>query len=130
VLSQKRADNLMQFIISQGVRPSLVSEQGFGDADPVASNDTAIRSVRPLQCTHTAHTKATPELILIRKRKFLLEFQGFLGEPSGTRTRDPLIKSQKHPGSKVHKSARKAHFIGLFHDRLAGWRPRITARAE
>jgi chemotaxis protein MotB len=41
VLSQKRADNVMQFMISQGVKPSLISAQGFGDADPVASNDTA-----------------------------------------------------------------------------------------
>jgi chemotaxis protein MotB len=41
VLSQKRADNVMQFMTSQGVNPSLVSAQGFGDADPVASNDTA-----------------------------------------------------------------------------------------
>jgi chemotaxis protein MotB len=40
VLSQKRADNVMQFMISQGVKPSLVSAQGFGDTDPVASNDT------------------------------------------------------------------------------------------
>ncbi len=40
VLSQKRADNVIQFMISQGVNPSLVSAQGFGDADPVASNDT------------------------------------------------------------------------------------------
>ena len=40
VLSQKRADNVMQFMISQGVNPSLVSAQGFGAADPVASNDT------------------------------------------------------------------------------------------
>jgi len=39
-LSQKRADTVMQFLISQGVNPSLVSAQGFGDADPVASNDT------------------------------------------------------------------------------------------
>ena len=41
VLSQKRADNVMQFLISQGVKPSLVSARGFGEADPVASNDTA-----------------------------------------------------------------------------------------
>ncbi len=41
ILSQKRADNVMQFMISQGVNPSLVSAQGFGDADPAASNDTA-----------------------------------------------------------------------------------------
>jgi chemotaxis protein MotB len=38
LLSQKRADNVMNF--SQGVNPALVSAQGFGDADPVASNDT------------------------------------------------------------------------------------------
>jgi chemotaxis protein MotB len=40
ILSQKRADNVMQFMISQGVKPNLVTAQGFGDADPVASNDT------------------------------------------------------------------------------------------
>ena len=40
VLSQKRADNVMNFMTSQGVNPSLVSAQGFGDEDPVASNDT------------------------------------------------------------------------------------------
>src|SRR5690348_10618754 len=40
-LSQKRADNVMNFMTSQGVNPSLVSAQGFGDADPVASNDTS-----------------------------------------------------------------------------------------
>src|SRR5262245_29917600 len=39
-LSQKRADTVMQFLISQGVNPNLVSAQGFGEADPVASNDT------------------------------------------------------------------------------------------
>ena len=39
-LSQKRADNVMQFMISRGVNPSLVSAQGFGEKDPVASNDT------------------------------------------------------------------------------------------
>ena len=39
-LSQKRADTVMQFLIAQGVNPSLVSAQGFGDTNPVASNDT------------------------------------------------------------------------------------------
>src|SRR5215471_20983301 len=39
-LSQKRADTVMQFLIAQGVNPVLVSAQGFGEADPVASNDT------------------------------------------------------------------------------------------
>jgi chemotaxis protein MotB len=40
-LSQKRADAVMQFLISQGVDPTLVSAHGYGEADPVASNDTA-----------------------------------------------------------------------------------------
>jgi chemotaxis protein MotB len=39
-LSQKRADDVMQFLISQGVKPDLISAQGFGDANPVASNGT------------------------------------------------------------------------------------------
>jgi chemotaxis protein MotB len=41
ILSQKRADNVMNFMVSRGVNQSLVSAQGFGEADPVASNDTA-----------------------------------------------------------------------------------------
>ena len=40
-LSQKRADAVMQYLISQGVKPNLVSAKGFGDASPVAPNDTA-----------------------------------------------------------------------------------------
>ena len=40
ILSQKRADNVMQYMISQGVNPALVSAHGYGDAYPVASNDT------------------------------------------------------------------------------------------
>ena len=41
ILSQKRADTVMQYMISQGVKPSLISAQGLGEADPVASNSTA-----------------------------------------------------------------------------------------
>jgi chemotaxis protein MotB len=41
ILSQKRAETVMNFMVSQGVNPNLVSAQGFGEADPVASNDTA-----------------------------------------------------------------------------------------
>jgi len=40
ILSQKRAENVMEFLVSQGVKPDLVSARGFGDADPVASNNT------------------------------------------------------------------------------------------
>jgi chemotaxis protein MotB len=41
VLSQKRSDAVMQYLISQGLNPNLVTARGLGDADPVASNDTA-----------------------------------------------------------------------------------------
>jgi chemotaxis protein MotB len=41
-LSQKRADAVMQFLISQGVKPELVEAKGFGEADPVASNGTTL----------------------------------------------------------------------------------------
>jgi chemotaxis protein MotB len=40
ILAQNRADNVMQYMISQGVKPDLVSAHGFGEADPVASNDS------------------------------------------------------------------------------------------
>jgi chemotaxis protein MotB len=40
-LSEKRADAVMQFLISQGLKPDLVSAKGFGEADPVASNNSA-----------------------------------------------------------------------------------------
>jgi chemotaxis protein MotB len=39
-LSLKRAQTVVQFLISQGVNPNLLSAQGLGEADPVASNDT------------------------------------------------------------------------------------------
>ena len=41
ILSQKRAENVMEFIISQGGKPDLISAKGFGDTNPVAPNDTA-----------------------------------------------------------------------------------------
>jgi chemotaxis protein MotB len=41
ILSEKRADTVMQYMISQGVKTDLVSAHGYGEADPVASNDTA-----------------------------------------------------------------------------------------
>jgi chemotaxis protein MotB len=41
VLSQKRAEAVMQYLISQGVKPDMISARGFGEANPVASNATA-----------------------------------------------------------------------------------------
>ena len=41
MLSQKRAETVMQYMISQGVKANLVTARGHGAADPVASNKTA-----------------------------------------------------------------------------------------
>jgi chemotaxis protein MotB len=40
-LSQKRAESVMQFLVSKGVKPDLISAVGHGEQDPVASNTTA-----------------------------------------------------------------------------------------
>lgn len=39
-LSQKRAEAVMQYMVSQGVKANLVSAKGYGEANPVASNST------------------------------------------------------------------------------------------
>jgi chemotaxis protein MotB len=41
VLSEKRAESVMEFLISRGVKPDMVSARGYGDSDPIASNNTA-----------------------------------------------------------------------------------------
>jgi len=40
ILSQKRAEDVMAFLLSQGVKPDLIAAKGFGDANPVAPNTT------------------------------------------------------------------------------------------
>ena len=41
VLSQKRAEAVMQDLISAGVKPDMIAARGFGEASPIASNKTA-----------------------------------------------------------------------------------------
>jgi len=39
-LSMMRAQTVVNYLVSQGVNPALLTAQGLGEADPVASNDT------------------------------------------------------------------------------------------
>jgi len=39
-LDQPPADAVVTYFRSRGVNPNLLSAQGFGDANPIASNDT------------------------------------------------------------------------------------------
>jgi chemotaxis protein MotB len=41
VLSQKRAEAVMAYLTAHGVKPDMISAQGRGEADPIASNKTA-----------------------------------------------------------------------------------------
>ena len=41
VLSQKRAEAVMQYLITQGVKTDMIAARGFGEAQPVAANNTA-----------------------------------------------------------------------------------------
>ena len=40
-LSTARATDVVLYLVAQGVPPNMLSAQGFGDSQPVASNDTA-----------------------------------------------------------------------------------------
>jgi len=40
-LSQKRAESVMQYMVSEGVKPDLIEARGLGENDPVAANATA-----------------------------------------------------------------------------------------
>jgi len=41
ILSEKRAQNTRDFLIEQGVKADAISSRGFGEGNPIASNDTA-----------------------------------------------------------------------------------------
>jgi len=57
ILSQKRADNVMQFMVSQGVKANLVSAHGFGETSPVAPNDTPAGRAQNRRVELTVATK-------------------------------------------------------------------------
>ena len=41
ILSEKRANSVTQYMISQGVKPELVTARGLGESDPVVPNTNA-----------------------------------------------------------------------------------------
>ena len=40
-LSSRRANSVVNYLASHGVNPSLLSAQGYGDTNPIVSNDSA-----------------------------------------------------------------------------------------
>ena len=41
MLSQKRAESVMTYLVSKGVNPAQLTAKGYGEANPIATNDTA-----------------------------------------------------------------------------------------
>ena len=39
-LSSKRADDVVEYFVSQGINPNIISAKGFGDTHPLAPNNT------------------------------------------------------------------------------------------
>ena len=40
-LSQQRAESVREYLVSQGVEPGRITARGYGESQPIASNDTA-----------------------------------------------------------------------------------------
>ena len=60
ILSEKRANAVMQYLISQGVKPEDVSAQGYGEQNPIASNDTAAGRAQNRRVELTLGAPITP----------------------------------------------------------------------
>jgi OOP family OmpA-OmpF porin len=39
-LSQRRADAVRNYLVEKGVDPKIITAKGYGESNPVASNDT------------------------------------------------------------------------------------------
>jgi hypothetical protein len=55
--SQTRAENVMEYLSLEGVKPSLVSAHGFGDGVPVASNDLGVFAARSRRGSSVGRTR-------------------------------------------------------------------------
>jgi chemotaxis protein MotB len=60
VLSQKRAEAVMQYLISEGVKPDMIAARGFGEANPVAPNNTAQGRARNRRVEVTVAGQTSP----------------------------------------------------------------------
>ena len=40
-LSDRRAESVRNYLVSQNIQPTMITAKGFGESRPVASNDTA-----------------------------------------------------------------------------------------
>ena len=61
-LSSRRAGAVVTFLISQGVKPDMISAKGFGDTHPVAPNDTPANRAKNRRIVITVQGPGAPGL--------------------------------------------------------------------
>jgi len=61
-LSSRRAGAVVTFLISQGVKPEIISAKGFGDTHPVAPNDTPANRAKNRRIVITVQGPGAPGL--------------------------------------------------------------------
>jgi chemotaxis protein MotB len=59
-LSSRRAGAVVTFLISQGVKPNIISAKGFGDTHPVAPNDTPANRTKNRRIVITVQGPGAP----------------------------------------------------------------------
>ncbi len=59
-LSSRRAGAVVAFLISQGIKPSVISAKGFGDTHPVAPNDTPANRAKNRRIVITVQGPGAP----------------------------------------------------------------------
>ena len=59
-LSSRRAGAVVTFLISQGIKPDVISAKGFGDTHPVAPNDTPANRAKNRRIVITVQGPGAP----------------------------------------------------------------------
>jgi chemotaxis protein MotB len=59
-LSSRRAGAVVTFLISQGIKPGVISAKGFGDTHPVAPNDTPANRAKNRRIVITVQGPGAP----------------------------------------------------------------------
>ena len=59
-LSSRRAGAVVTYLISQGIKPNVISAKGFGDTHPVAPNDTPANRAKNRRIVITVQGPGAP----------------------------------------------------------------------
>jgi chemotaxis protein MotB len=61
ILSSRRAVEVVEYLVSQGVNPNIISAKGFGETHPVAPNDTPANQAKNRRIVITVQGPGAPD---------------------------------------------------------------------